>query len=46
MAIRNKKYIVRLSEDEREVLIKPARSGKAAARKITRARVWLKTDAG
>ena len=46
MAIRNKKYIVRLSEDERQVLIKLARSGKAAARKITRARVLLKADAG
>ena len=46
MAIRNKRYIVRLSEDERQVLIKLARSGKAAARKITRARVLLKADAG
>lgn len=46
MAIRNKKYSVRLSEDERQVLINLARSGKAAARKITRARVLLKADAG
>lgn len=46
MAIRNKKYIIRLSADERQMLGKLARSGKAAARKITRARVLLKADAG
>ena len=46
MAIRNKKYIIRLSEEERQGLIKLASSGKAAARKITRARVLLKADAG
>jgi len=46
MTIRNKKYIIRLSADERQVLSKLARSGKAAARKITRARVLLKADAG
>ena len=46
MAIRNKKYIIRLSADERQMLSKLARSGKAAARKITRARVLLKADAG
>ena len=46
MAIRNKKYIIRLSEEERQGLIKLVSSGKAAARKITRARVLLKADAG
>jgi len=46
MAIRNKKYIVRLSEEEREVLSKLVRGGKSAARKITRARMLLKADAG
>ncbi len=46
MAVRNKKYIIRLSADERQMLGKLARSGKAAARKITRARVLLKADAG
>ena len=46
MAIRYKKYIIRLSADERHMLSKLARSGKAAARKITRARVLLKADAG
>ncbi len=46
MAIRYKKYIIRLSADERQMLSKLSRSGKAAARKITRARVLLKADAG
>ncbi len=46
MAIRYKKYIIRLNADERQMLSKLARSGKAAARKITRARVLLKADAG
>ncbi len=46
MAIRYKKYIIRLSADERHMLSKLARSGKASARKITRARVFLKADAG
>jgi transposase len=46
MAIRNKKYIIRLSEDERQMLSKLACSGRAAARKITRARILLKADAG
>ena len=46
MAIRNKKYIIRLSVDERQMLSKLARSGKTAARKITRARILLKADAG
>ena len=46
MAIRNKKYIVRLSQEERKTLMKLVRGGKAAARKITRARMLLKADAG
>ncbi len=46
MATRNKKYIIRLSADERRMLSKLARSGKAAARKITRARILLKADVG
>jgi hypothetical protein len=46
MAIRYKKYIMRLNVDERQMLSKLARSGKAAARKITRARILLKADAG
>jgi len=46
MAIRNKKYIVRLSQEERETLVKLVRGGKAAVRKITRARMLLKADAG
>ena len=46
MAVRYKKYIIRLSADERQMLGKLASSGKAAARKITRARVLLKADAG
>ena len=46
MAIRNKKYIVRLSQQERETLVKLVRGGKAAVRKITRVRMLLKADAG
>ncbi len=46
MAIRNKKYVICLSVDERQMLVKLACSGKSAARKITRARVLLKADAG
>ncbi len=46
MAIRFKKYIIPLSADERQMLSKLVCSGKAAARKITRARVLLKADAG
>ncbi len=46
MAIRYKKYVIRLSADERQMLSKLACSGKAAARKIARARVLLKADAG
>ncbi|MCH7885651.1 MAG: helix-turn-helix domain-containing protein [Planctomycetes bacterium] len=46
MAIRNKKYIVRLDQEERESLQRLVRVGKAAARKISRARILLKADAG
>jgi len=46
MAIRNKKYIVRLDREERESLERMVRTGKAAARKIIRARILLKADAG
>ena len=46
MAIRNKKYIVRLDREERESLKRLVRGGKAAARKISRARILLKADAG
>ncbi len=46
MAIRNKKYIVRLDQEERESLKRLVRGGKAAARKISRARILLKADVG
>ena len=46
MAIRNKKYIVRLDREERESPKRLVRVGKAAARKISRARILLKADAG
>jgi len=45
MAIRNKKYIVRLDQEEQESLKRLVRVGKAAARKISRARILLKADA-
>jgi transposase len=40
-----KKYVVRLAEDERGMLHGMVRAGKAAARKLTHARVLLKADA-
>lgn len=40
-----KKYIVTLTDDERAGLTELARSGKAAAYKITHARILLKADA-
>ena len=46
MAIRNKKYIVRLDQEERESLGRLVRVGKAAAGKISRARILLKSDVG
>ena len=41
----NKKYIVRLTGQEREELTALVSRGKAAARKLTRSRVLLKADA-
>jgi len=41
----NKKYIVRLTDEEREELTALVSRGKAAARKLTRCRVLLKADA-
>lgn len=41
----NKKYIVRLTNEEREELGRLVRTGKAAAQKIRRANILLKTDA-
>jgi len=40
-----KKYVVRLTKDERKRLRQMARAGKGAARKLTHARVLLKADA-
>ena len=42
----NKKYVVTLSEEERQGLEVLVKQGKAAARKISRAWVLLKADAG
>lgn len=41
-----KKYIVTLTEPERDELMRMLSVGKAAARKLAHARVLLKTDAG
>lgn len=41
-----KKYVVTLTEQEREELLQMLSSGKAAARKLVHARVLLKADAG
>jgi transposase len=41
-----KKYVVRLSPEERERLDTLIRSGKHPARKLTRARILLKADVG
>jgi len=41
----NKKYIVRLSDEERSQLTELTRKGKAAAYKIRHANILLKTDA-
>ena len=40
-----KKYVVRLTKDERKMLRKMVKAGKGAARKLTHARVFLKADA-
>ncbi|RMD65787.1 IS630 family transposase [Candidatus Parcubacteria bacterium] len=41
-----KKYIVTLTEEERETLLEMLSSGVHSARKLTRARILLKADAG
>lgn len=41
-----KKYVVTLTEQEREELVQMLSAGKAAARKLAHARVLLKADAG
>ena len=41
-----KKYIVDLTAEERDTLLRLTRSGKPAARKVTRARIFLKADEG
>jgi len=42
----NKRYLVRLTEEERSTLLGLVKTGKAAARKLTRARILLKVDEG
>lgn len=42
----NKKYIVRLSETERDILDGIVNTGKGAARALTHARILLKADCG
>ena len=41
-----KKYMVELTVDERQQLGEMVRAGKAAARKLTHARILLKADSG
>jgi transposase len=41
-----KKYIVDLTAEERETLVRIIRHGKAPARQVTRARILLKADEG
>jgi transposase len=41
-----KKYLVALTAEERNALLQLTRSGKTAARKLTRARILLKADEG
>jgi transposase len=40
-----KKYVVRLTRDERKMLFRMVKAGRGAARKLTHARVLLKADA-
>lgn len=40
-----KKYVVRLTREERQVLLRMVKAGKGAARKLTHARTLLKADA-
>lgn len=44
MKSRNKKYIITLTDEERQYLQKKIRSGREGVRKITRARILLKAD--
>ena len=39
-----KKYVVRLSEDERNQLNEMIRKGKSSAQRLTKARILLKAD--
>lgn len=41
-----KKYIIRLSKEERETLTKLTTSGRGSARMFTRSRILLKADQG
>ncbi len=41
-----KKYVVELTKEERDRLLKLIRSGEAPARMLNRARILLKADAG
>ena len=41
-----RKYIVKLTEEERGELHKLVTSGRSSARTLTRARILLKTDSG
>jgi hypothetical protein len=41
-----KKYVVELTEEERERLLRLIRAGEAPARMLNRARVLLKADTG
>jgi transposase len=43
---RMKKYLVALTAEERNELLRLSRGGKTAARKLTRARILLKADEG
>ena len=42
----NKRYIVELTQEERDTLLKLVPSGKTKARKLTHARILLKADSG
>lgn len=42
----NKKYIVTLTDEERQILKKLISTGKRSARKLMRARILLKADSG
>lgn len=42
----SKKYVVELTKEQRQALLKLVSTGKASARKLTRARILLMTDSG